>query len=82
MEQWISLWEPIAVSDDGKVIAGWGLGFQYSGGWVLKIDRVWVCHRDDNQPASRKHSAETLSVDFPREFDEHLKHGDTVGRCP
>jgi uncharacterized membrane protein len=83
MEQWVSLWSPTAISDNGKVIAGWGVGFQYYAGWVLKIDKVFICHHDDDEPrAHRKHSGETLHVDFPREFDEHLEHGDTVGPCP
>jgi hypothetical protein len=83
MEQWASLWEPTAVSDDGKVIAGWGNGFLGPAGWVLRIDSVLVCHHDDDEPKpGRKHAAETLSVAFPGEFDEHLAHGDTVGRCP
>jgi len=83
MEQWVSLWSPTAISDNGKVIAGWGVGFQYYAGWVLKIDKVFICHHDDDEPrAHRKHSGETLHVEFPREFDEHLEHGDTVGPCP
>ena len=83
MEQWYSLWEPIAISDNGKVIAGGGIGFYGPAGWVLRFDSVLVCHRDDDEPKpGRRHSAETLSVDFPAEFDEHLAHGDTLGRCP
>jgi hypothetical protein len=83
MEQWSSLWEPIAVSADGKVIAGWGFGFLGPAGWVLRIDTAFVCHHDDAEPAARgKHPGETRRVDFPGEFDEHLAHGDTVGMCP
>jgi hypothetical protein len=83
MEQWLSLWEPTAISDDGKVMAGWGSGFLGSAGWVLRVDSTFVCHRSDDPPrAGRRHPGETLSVDFPREFDEHLAHGDTAGRCP
>jgi hypothetical protein len=83
MEQWASLWEPTAISGNGKVIAGWGSGLLGPAGWVLRIDSALVCHHDDAEPKpSRKHSAETLSVEFPGEFDEHLAHGDTVGRCP
>ena len=83
MEQYGSLWSPVAVSDDGKVIAGWGLGFQYYAGWVVRVDTVVVCHRDDDTPKpGHKAEAHTLRVDFPREFNAHLAHGDTVGRCP
>lgn len=76
MEQWSSLWTPMAVSDDGSTIAGWGVGFQWYGGWVLDMKKVFVCH------ASSGHKAETISVAFPKAFDEHLADGDTPGRCP
>jgi hypothetical protein len=80
MEQWYSLWEPAAVSNDGRTIAGWGNGFLGPAGWVLRIDKVFVCH---GAPASNGGTREgqTLSVEFPTEFDEHLANGDTVGRC-
>ncbi len=80
MEQWYSLWEPTSMSDDGKTIAGWGSGFLGAAGWVLKIDKVFVCHSAVG--AGGKHTSKTLTVDFPDEFDERLAHGDTVGRCP
>jgi hypothetical protein len=83
MEQWISLWEPGSVSDDGRTIAGWGNGFLDAAGWVLKIDTAFVCHQPTK--ASRgntMHAGETINVEFPGKFDEHLAHGDTVGRCP
>jgi len=76
MEQWSSLWTPMAVSDDGTTIAGWGVGFQWYGGWVLDMKKVFVCH------ASPGHKAETIRVEFPKAFDEHLADGDTPGRCP
>ncbi len=78
MEQWYSLWEPTSMSDDGKTIAGWGAGFLGPAGWVLKIDTVFVCHSG----VRGKSRGETVSVDFPQEFDQHLSHGDTIGRCP
>lgn len=81
MEQWWSLWEPIALSDDGRVIGGWGVGMLDYAGWVLKIDTAFVCHRHLDAPAGSKRSTQTLSVRFPTEFDAHLAHGDVVGRC-
>ena len=78
MEQWYSLWEPTSMSDDGKTIAGWGAGFLGPAGWVLKIDKVFVCHSD----VRGKGNGTTLSVDFPGESDQHLAHGDTLGHCP
>ena len=80
MEQWYSLWEPTSMSDDGKTIAGWGQGFLGPAGWVLHIDHVLVCHQDSRGRSKRV--SETLSVDFPDEFDRHLAHGDTLGSCP
>jgi hypothetical protein len=76
MEQWSSLWTPLAVSNDGSTIAGWGVGFQYYGGWVLQMKNVFVCHAT---PGSK---AQTIRVAFPNAFDEHLAQGDTLGRCP
>jgi hypothetical protein len=80
IEEWYSLWEPTSVSDDGKTIAGWGYGFLGPAGWVLKINEVRVCHTDSR--SNSKTAGATLSVDFPGEFDRHLAHGDTLGRCP
>jgi uncharacterized membrane protein len=82
MEQWISLWEPGSVSDDGRTIGGWGNGFLSTAGWVLRIDTAFVCHHSaEVSTAGKKQAGETLSVEFPGKFDEHLAHGDTVGRC-
>jgi len=81
MEQWSSLWEPTAISDDGRTIGGWGLGFQYFAGWVLRIDTVLICHRELTNGGSTA-EAETERVGFPEEFDRHMAHGDTFGRCP
>jgi Matrixin len=82
MEQWISLWEPGTVSDDGRTIGGWGIGFLDAAGWVLRIDTAFVCHQPFRAKGGGVHPGETLNVEFPGKFDEHLAHGDTVGRCP
>jgi hypothetical protein len=83
MEQWVSLWEPTSVSNDGRTIAGWGFGFLGPAGWVLRIDTAFVCHHPAKaSKGSKMHAGETLNVEFPGKFDEHLAHGDTVGRCP
>jgi hypothetical protein len=76
MEQWSSLWSPGAISDDGATIAGTGLGFQYYGGWVLDLHKVFVCH------ATSPGKSATITVAFPKDFDQHLADGDTPGRCP
>jgi hypothetical protein len=77
-EQWFSLWTPMAMSDDGTVIGGWGLGTQFFAGWVLEIKSAFVCHADSTTGGM----PQTISVPFPIEFDRHLGEGDTVGRCP
>jgi Matrixin len=81
MEQWFSLWEPAAVSNDGRTISGWGYGFLGPAGWVLRIDTAFVCHAPNRVKGKKPVSSETLNVEFPGKFDEHLAHGDTVGRC-
>jgi hypothetical protein len=78
LEQWASLWSPIAMSDDGTVIAGWGLGIQDYAGWVLQIPKAFVCHLEKEE----RGEGHTISAAFPMSFDEHLKHGDSVGPCP
>jgi hypothetical protein len=52
------------------------VGYQYYGGWVLDMHKVFVCHAN---PGGKP---QTISVAFPRAFDEHLADGDTPGRCP
>ena len=79
-EQWYSLWEPMAISDNGKVIGGWGLGNIGFAGWVVKIDTAFICHQSNGTPGTGQKGT-TMKVDFPTEFDQHLAHGDTVGRC-
>src|SRR5271165_1131667 len=59
MEQWFSLWSPGAISDDGTTIAGTGLGFQYSGGWVLDMHKVFDCH------ATGSGSSQRQTISFP-----------------
>jgi hypothetical protein len=81
MEQWSSLWEPAAVSNDGRTISGWGNGFLGAAGWVLRIDTAFVCHAPNTVKGKKPMSSETLKVEFPGQFDEHLAHGDSVGRC-
>ncbi|MGZ6060156.1 MAG: hypothetical protein ACXWLP_11915 [Myxococcaceae bacterium] len=76
-EQFWSLWTTTAMSDEGSVMAGWGIATQYYAGWVLQMPKVFVCHLEHGE---RGHG-HTLNVDFPRAFDAHLAHGDTDGPC-
>jgi uncharacterized membrane protein len=73
-EQYLSLWTPMAISDAGNALAGWGYGAEGYASWVLQIPNAFVCH-------SQAGSEHTLSVAFPGSFDGHLAHGDTVGPC-
>ncbi|MFZ4066659.1 MAG: hypothetical protein ACOYKF_03880, partial [Phenylobacterium sp.] len=78
MEQYVSLWTPMALSDDGTVLTGWGFGAQYYAGWVLQIPKAFVCHLEKHE----RGEGHTVSASFPKGFDEHLKHGDAIGPCP
>ncbi|MGA8893214.1 MAG: matrixin family metalloprotease [Anaeromyxobacteraceae bacterium] len=78
MDQYVSLWSPMAMSDDGTVLAGWGIGFQWYAGWVVQMPKVFVCHLEKHE----RGGGHTISVDFPKGSDEHLLHGDTLGPCP
>jgi hypothetical protein len=78
MEQYGSLWAPMAFSDDGTTLVGWGFGAQGYTGWVLKLSNAFVCHLE----AGEHGAGHTVSASFPEGFDQHLKHGDSVGPCP
>jgi uncharacterized membrane protein len=78
MDQYTSLWSPTAMSDDGTVLAGWGLGFQWYAGWVVQMPKVFVCHLERGE----RGDGHTVSVDFPKGLDEHLHHGDVAAPCP
>lgn len=81
-DQWYSLWGVGSISGDGTVIAGTGIGMMGYAGWVLKIDTAFVCHASTASPgAAVKARPQTVKVKFPTEFDQHLAHGDTAGRC-
>ena len=77
-EQYSSLWTTTSMSDDGSVMAGWGIGTQYYAGWVLQMPKVFVCHLESGE----RGEGHTRSVKFPEGLDEHLAHGDTDGPCP
>jgi hypothetical protein len=78
MDQYQSLWTPMAMSDDATVLTGWGMGVQWWAGWVLKMPKVFVCHLDRGEQGE----GHTLSVPFPASLDAHVAHGDVAGPCP
>ena len=65
---------PNAVSADGSTIGGWSGGNLGYTGWVLQIKSAYVCHATGSK-------FQTLSVSFPKDFDQHLADGDTTGPC-
>ncbi len=60
-EQFWSLWTTTAMSDDGSVMAGWGIATQFYAGWVLQMPKVFVCHLENGE----RGQGHTVSVDFP-----------------
>ena len=76
MDQWDTLFAPGSISDGGTTLAGTGIGFLGYAGWVLDMHKAFVCH---GTPGSK---TQTISVAFPKAFDQHLADGDIPGRCP
>lgn len=75
-EGWI-LNTTTAMSADGTTLVGVGFGPRAQGGWIVKMDKVNICHAPPGNPAN----AHTVNVDFPRGMQTHLNHGDTIGLC-
>lgn len=65
-----------SMSSDGTEIVGVGFSPRGQGGWLIKMDRVNICHASRGNPAP-----ETMNVEFPTGMKAHLDHGDTVGFC-
>jgi hypothetical protein len=76
LDDWM-LNAPLTMSSDGTVIAGYGFGPRASGGWVVKMDKVNMCHA----PFWNPRKTTTINVPFPEGMNFHLAHGDTVGVC-
>lgn len=72
MEQWYSLWEPIAMSDDGRTIGDFGIGFLGYAGWVVHIDRAFVCHHEGGDRHGAAAAGRTWSVEFTGEREGTL----------
>jgi uncharacterized membrane protein len=75
-EGWI-LFSTSSISADGTEFVGSGFGPRGGAGWLIRMDKVNVCHAPPGNPAN----ARTISVPFVNTMNEHLKHGDTVGVC-
>jgi len=76
LDDWM-LNAPLAMSADGTVITGYGFGPRASGGWVIKLDKVNMCHAE----RWNHRRTSTVNVSFPEGMNSHLAHGDTVGVC-
>ena len=76
MEQWYSLFAPwLRLGRRQPPSPVRDLASSGYGGWVLDMHKVFVCHAT---PGSKP---QTISVAFPKAFDQHLADGDTPGRC-
>lgn len=75
-EGWI-LNTSTAMSADGRTLVGVGFGPRAQGGWLVKLDKVNICHAPPGNPANAK----TINVEFPFGMQAHLNHGDTIGVC-
>lgn len=75
-EGW-TLWSTSSISADGTTHIGTAAGPRGAAGWIIKLDKVNICHAPPGNPKN----AQTISVPFVDSMGEHLKHGDTVGVC-
>jgi uncharacterized membrane protein len=75
-EGWI-LFSTSSISADGTEFVGSGVSPRGGAGWLIKMDKVNICHAPPGNPAN----AHTISVPFVGTMGQHLKHGDTLGVC-
>jgi len=75
-EGWV-LWSTSSMSADGTTHVGSGAGPRGGAGWMIKMDKVNICHAPPGNPGN----AHTINVPFVGTMAEHLKHGDTIGFC-
>jgi hypothetical protein len=75
-EGWV-LWSTASMSADGTTHVGTGAGPRGGAGWMIKMDKVNICHAPPGNPGN----AHTINVPFVGTMAEHLKHGDTIGVC-
>ena len=75
-EGWI-LFSTNSISSEGTTHVGTGFGPRGLAGWMIKLDKVNVCHAPPGNP----NNAHTISVPFINDMDDHLAHGDTIGVC-
>lgn len=67
----------VSMSADGKTILGSGFSPRGGAGWIIKLDKVNMCHSSHWNPNHRR----TINVPFRSGMNAHLAHGDTIGVC-
>lgn len=75
-EGWI-LNTAVSMSADGLTHLGSAFGPRGGAGWIIKLDKVNLCHATPGNPANVR----TMNVPFKGSMNQHLKHGDTIGVC-
>ena len=75
-EGWV-LWSTSSISADGTIQIGSGAGPRGGAGWMIKMEKVNICHAPPGNPKN----THTINVPFRGDMDDHLKHGDTIGVC-
>jgi hypothetical protein len=69
----------VSMSGDGRTWAGVGFGLRGATGYVIKLDKINVCHAPPGNP----NKAGTINIPFGADaMNDHLAHGDTLGVCP
>lgn len=66
-----------SMSGDGMTLLGGGFSPFGTAGWIVKLDKLNICHASPGKPAN----AHTISVTFRDGLGDHLNHGDTIGLC-
>ncbi|MGH9870418.1 MAG: hypothetical protein ACREAA_19970 [Candidatus Polarisedimenticolia bacterium] len=74
----IGISNALAVSADGRRIAGGAASLFGNLGWILDTPKSVLCHRPPDHPGGK---TITIDVTFPQGVPDHLAHGDTFGMC-
>lgn len=75
-EGWI-LNTAVSMSADGLTHLGSAFGPRGGAGWIIKLDKVNMCHAPTGNPANTR----TINVPFNSGMKDHLSHGDIIGVC-
>ena len=67
----------VSMSADGLTHLGTAFGPRGPAAWIIKLDKVNMCHAPEGNPANTR----TINVPFNSGMKDHLDHGDTMGVC-